>query len=201
MTIVILKGQEIEFQVNEGETLFDLLLAAQEKLWQDGRELDSVVVDGQMVDPLTDEKLKSIPAENLRVEISLTEARPEPTLETILPEAIGYLNILLGKLSGIAEAMRSGQLDQKAFTMFKDSLEGLSFILDLVQTIHDDSSCSSEIKDQIGKFSPELMEILKEINEAQESNDISMLSDLVEYEMPELAEQIRDIMEKFLETL
>jgi hypothetical protein len=200
MTTLIIDDQTIDFQTDKQDTVFDIIAIAQEQLWDESSEISSIKINQKQISPLTEENLKSINANDLVIEVTLTRNKQVPDLNTVLEHAVDYLKNLPAQLEKLAGEIRSED-PSSSFTSLKEFLESISLVLDLVKTVHEHPRCSKETQSHIQSFSPEVLEVLKEINESQSENDLILLSDLIEYELPEITGEIGDILNKFRETL
>ncbi|PIE89551.1 MAG: hypothetical protein CR997_10680 [Acidobacteria bacterium] len=192
------EGREVSVDAKQGSTLLDLLLTVQESQWKDNKNICEVVVDGEAINPLTEETLQAIVYENQKVEIELTDKRPAPSLKGTIAEAIQYLEGLPLALEKLAEQIRLSP-SASAFEELKQSLESMGFILTLLNLVKVDKHLSSAIKEQIESLLSEINDVLLELNEAQEKEDLTLLSDLIEYDMPDNVQKIVDIFRNFLE--
>ncbi len=196
--IMYVEGREVSVDAKQGSTLLDLLLTVQESQWKDNKNICEVVVDGEAINPLTEETLQAIVYENQKVEIELTDKRPAPSLKGTIAEAIQYLEGLPLALEKLAEQIRLSP-SASAFEELKQSLESMGFILTLLNLVKVDKHLSSAIKEQIESLLSEINDVLLELNEAQEKEDLTLLSDLIEYDMPDNVQKIVDIFRNFLE--
>ncbi|PIE02950.1 MAG: hypothetical protein CSA81_04375 [Acidobacteria bacterium] len=196
--MMYVEGREVSVDAEQGSTLLDLLLTVQESQWKDNKNICEVVVDGEAINPLTEETLQAIVYENQKVEIKLTDKKPAPSLKGTIAEAIQYLEGLPLALEKLAEQIRLSP-SASAFEELKQSLESMGFILTLLNLVKVDKHLSSAIKEQIESLLSEINDVLLELNEAQEKEDLTLLSDLIEYDMPDNVQKIVDIFRNFLE--
>jgi len=200
MTFIHFDGEKVEFQIEKGDTLLDVLLLGQDKVWGANRSILSIKVADEEVDPLTEEHLKTVLVEDKDIHLELSEPGEEPTLEKTIDEGIAYLSLLLENLEELAERIRNPEHAAVAQTDFKNTLEGLATILDLVKLIQGHPKCTADMQEQIESLVNEFLEILQESNESQEAGDPSMVGDLIEFEFTEMVEQLRDVLQIFRET-
>lgn len=189
MTTLTINGEERhEIIVHEGQSVLDVLLAAQEKYWGESSEITGLAVNGEALEVLTEENLSSIEAQDktIDVTISVIEARP---IGDTLTEAADYLSQLETGFGALAEAIRKDPKPE-AYKMLRDGLDGLSQMIGLVDNMLD-AEADSEKKSSFSEFIEVLKEKSEEMTSAQQNDDPTMIADILEYEFVESVQELR----------
>jgi len=193
MTTLIINGKDThEITTHEGQSLLDILLAAQEKYWGTETSILKLSIDGQAMVPIDEQTLSKAPAEAQTMEVWLEENK-ERTVNEIVTEAVQYLTHLEKGLEELASKIRL-EGDKKAYELLRDGLEGLSQVVSLFGLLQEKSARSDEQVKRFAGFIKDLEEKCTEMTEAQESHDPTLIADILEYELVESVGELREQM-------
>ncbi|MDJ0836983.1 MAG: hypothetical protein QNK37_10735 [Acidobacteriota bacterium] len=195
MTILIINGKEThDILTHEGQSVLDILLAAQDKYWGPETSIESMLVDGNAVEPLNEESLGAMPAGGKRIEIVLQTPEPRSLKET-LAEASAYLARLETGFEELSNRIRN-QGDTTAYTMLHDGMEGLSQIIGLFSVIQKTQTLPEDMAEDFKGLIESLSEKSEEMTDAQESRDPTLIADILEYEFVESVQELRGYLER-----
>ncbi len=196
MAALIINSERHEWQAGEYDSVLDIMLAAQEReLWNPGASIAKVVVDGEGVEPLDETTLRAIPGANAEIEITLVEEKERPLGETVT-EAGAYLEKLEEGLGQLAEKIRM-EAEPEHYKRLREGLEGLSAILDLIGLLRDRLEVDASLNEACQEYMRDLNDKLMELNDAQESQDPTLIADILEYELVEAIQELRPLLSRF----
>lgn len=190
VTLQIHDGDQHQIEVTEEHTLLDVLMHAQTNFWGDGRRLLQVAVDGDIVETLDEVTLRQIPAKQQTVTVWLDQDEMTRDIGDILGEAEVYLARLETGFAELAELFRA-QGGQQHHQMLSDAMVGLTTILQLVQTLFQTEGVPKALIADFGVFLGELNEKSRELNEAQEGEDMTLIADILEYEFVDVIQVLK----------
>lgn len=190
VTLQIHDGDQHQIEVTEEHTLLDVLMHAQTNFWSDGRRLLQVAVDGDIVQTLDEATLRQIPARQQTVTVWLEQNEMSRDIGEILEEADVYLARLESGFSELAELFRA-QGGQQHHQMLSDAMVGVTTILQLVQTLFQTKGVPRALITDFEAFLGELNEKSRELNEAQEGEDMTLIADILEYEFVDVIQMLK----------
>lgn len=193
-TLIVNDKDKFDVGTSNEESIFDVLLLAQEQHWDPNCAIEKLIVNGEAIEPLEESTLMAIPAFEANIQISLSLPAARPLIQTI-SEAIEYLDRLQPGFEDIASQIRD-QNSPAAYTEMKNGLDGLSTILQLVDHLCNMDSVPSSSKDEFKAFLDELGDKSKEMTDAQESADPTLIADILEYEFVDAAQDLKMYLEK-----
>lgn len=190
VTLQIHDGDQHQIEVTEEHTLLDVLMHAQTNFWSDGRRLLQVAVDGDIVQTLDEATLRQIPARQQTVTVWLEQNEMSRDIGEILEEADVYLARLESGFAELAELFRA-QGGQQHHQMLSDAMVGVTTILQLVQTLFQTKGVPRALITDFEAFLGELNEKSRELNEAQEGEDMTLIADILEYEFVDVIQMLK----------
>ena len=155
-----------------------------------GRLIVDILVDGQpATDALFDEEPEKLPKINeLRFTTADTASLVNETLET----AIDSIELLKADQQAGAEQIRSGDLEDSMQTLrsIMEGWQSMRDIVDQITQITNQELPIIQIGDQSGTdIVQSLSDALSEVRETLKNEDWSLLGDVIEYDLNELAEK------------
>ena len=84
-TLVVNNGDPIDMEAGDQDSVYDLLVRAQETHWDDTTFIDNLLVNGETVEKLDEATLKAIPAEDVHLEVTVS-VKPQRSEEDIIAE-------------------------------------------------------------------------------------------------------------------
>lgn len=199
MTSLIVNDQPpLELSTTEGMSLFDVLLAAQDA-WESTQIITRLEVNDEPVEPLEEATLMAIPAHQAAIRITLETSNPR-TIKDTLAEASAYLERLRIGFEDVAGRIRTGH-DAEAHTMLGDGLQGMAMLLELVDNLHQKESVTPEMREDFERFLEGVNDKTREMTDAQESGDPTLIADIVEYEFIDAVVDLQRFLAKAAERL
>ena len=193
-TLIVNEKETFDIQVKDDASVFDVLLAAQEKHWDPSCAINSLTINGEFIQPLNESSLMGIPAEGAEINISLSEPRNQ-SVKQVLADSVAYLKRLATGFEELSEKIRSGA-DKESYSMLFDGLEGLSTILELANALFNSEVIPEELRAQFLGFMGELKEKSQELTEAQEGGDPTLIADILEYEFSDSVKELEEYLTK-----
>ena len=183
-----INGQQVEVQIEDEQTIGDVLKSFESTCEENDAAVIGITVDGkQITAELFDEEASKPLGKNTKFEFSIV------TINEI-KEAFAKLSELFDQLAaqmeGVPVALQSGKNKEVSASIksLADSIDQFCHIATLASLFPDTFSAASvniNFKDFFADFSP----ILKDFEDALQNNDTVMLGDLSEYEIcPRLKE-------------
>ncbi len=198
MTILIINGVEKhEIVTQENQTIFDVLMAAQEKYWTSDSVINSLQIDGEKLETLEEETLKAMSAADKRIEIEIHDESPRTLTET-LTEARAYLDKLEKGFEEVSAQIRL-KGDSNSYVMLRDGLEGLSQIIELFNALPGQFTLPPDFVSEFTTFIESLNEKCEEMTDAQVNQDPTLIADILEYEFIETVSELRDFLDRIIE--
>ncbi|CAM2067775.1 hypothetical protein SCOR_20505 [Sulfidibacter corallicola] len=197
-TIVIDGGEHIEVESSESDSVFDILLKAQKDGWSPTQTIGRVSVGERYIEPLNEEALKAVTAEGGVIGVWLVQEEPSRSVSQIISDSGEYLQRLESGFQELSEKIRV-QGNPGDHQSLSDGVSGLRTILELFGTFLQQDNLPAELREEFTGFLEELNEKSRELNEAQESGDMTMIADILEYEFVEAIQQLRTFLEKMSE--
>ena len=196
MPKIMVNGSWQNLEEQEYPSIYDILIAAQGKLWDEGMAIQTVVLDGYELPELDEPTLKTIPWEDQTVEVSTIPAKTHVNEEEILDQAMLYCQRLSSGLNQLAETIRLN-CDSQAFAALKDGLEGIATLLDLLDYFRNKPEIADTDKSQLDLLVDQIKEAAQEMKSAQESEDFILIADMLEYEFSPAIEQLAEVFSRF----
>lgn len=198
-----INDQKIE--IKEGLNKFQELIqwVEQELLQEDGKVLTQIKVNGTEIDEYTEEEIKEAPLSSID-SVEVQAETPQNLVlqglldaDSMLPEILSNLDVCIEKVQN--------QEKEEAVAAFVKVTDGLSWF----STIY--SGAASVFQEKIVALqldthefvlnSSRLNEILNDILDAYNSQDNVAFADLLEFELKEILESLRDCVKDFREKL
>jgi len=198
-----INDQKIE--IKEGLNKFQELIqwVEQELLQKDGKVLTQIKVNGTEIDEYTEEEIKEAPLSSID-SVEVQAETPQNLVlqglldaDSMLPEILSNLDVCIEKVQN--------QEKEEAVAAFVKVTDGLSWF----STIY--SGAASVFQEKIVALqldthefvlnSSRLNEILNDILDAYNSQDNVAFADLLEFELKEILESLRDCVKDFREKL
>lgn len=191
---VYIDNQKIDVQLEEKDSLDTVIKTVENFLKNGGRVIVEIRVDGQDMGDIESKEIASIE----EVEFFTKSAR------IIALEAIQEMNEYMERLkSGVivlVEEINNGDDQQKISKITLDAINGLEWIYNIFDSIENVSGINYG---EIGFQKPfdKFQDILRDILESLEDKDSMLLADLMEYEIPDIIDEIREYLPKIYEYL
>lgn len=191
---VYIDNQKIDVQMEAKDSLDTVIKTVENFLKNSGRVIVEIRVDGQDMGEIQSKDISSIED----VEFFTKSAR------IIALEAIQEMNEYSERLkSGVkvlVEEINSGEDQQKISKMTLDAINGLEWIYNIFFSIENISGINYG---EIGFQKPfdRFQDILRDILESLEDKDNMLLADLMEYEIPDSIDEIREHLPKIYDYL
>ncbi|CAM2006956.1 hypothetical protein [Acanthopleuribacter pedis] len=194
LTLQVFGGDQHQMDVTEENTLLDVLMHAQAHVWGESQRLTKIEIDGEVLETLDEAALIAIPARDQTVTVWLEKNEMTQDIGQLIEEAAAYLNRLESGFAELAELFR-GQGTKQQFQMMTDAMVGLTTILELVQTLFSNEGVPDELVEAFKAFLGELNEKSLELTEAQESEDLTLIADILEYEFVDVIQLLKQHLE------
>lgn len=196
--LIINKTNRHEIEAEEHESLLKVLLKAQNELWGPEVAIDSILVNGERVENLSEETLSAIPAGSATLELTLINNARD--IGETIAEGREYLQKLEKGFMELSVKIRT-ENDPKSYTVLKDAMAGLLTMIDLFSVLRDNEDIPSDLTNQFNTFIEELNDKSRELNDAQENQDPILIADILEYEFVEVAQRLQDFLDEFSDYL
>lgn len=195
VTLIINGGEPMELEAEPSHTVLDLLLSGQDQMWGEERVVDTLIIDGESIPEIEEELLQNIPVDGKKVEITLVQA-PQRTLAETLAEAAEYLTRLEKGFGEVAGRIRL-EGDPEAYKLLGEGTSGLSSMVEMFDALSNQEGVPEALQKEFKEFLTSLNEKSQELNDAQESQDPTLIADIIEYEMVEAVVEMGDLLKRF----
>ena len=184
-----INGQQVEVQLEDEQTVGDVLKSFESTCEENDAAVIGIAVDSkQITAELFDEEAAKPLGSNTKFEFSIVTKND---IKASFEKLSELFNELAAQMEGVPVALQSGKNAEVSESIKKlaDSIEQFCHVATLASLFPDTFSTSSlngiSFKDFFAEFSP----ILKDFEDALQNNDTVMLGDLSEYEIcPRLKE-------------
>lgn len=184
-----INGQQVEVQLEDEQTVGDVLKSFESTCEENDAAVIGITVDSkQITAELFDEEAAKPLGSNTKFEFSIVTKND---IKASFEKLSELFNELAAQMEGVPVALQSGKNAEVSESIKKlaDSIEQFCHVATLASLFPDTFSTSSlngiSFKDFFAEFSP----ILKDFEDALQNNDTVMLGDLSEYEIcPRLKE-------------
>ncbi len=184
-----INGQQVEVQLEDEQTVGDVLKSFERTCEENDAAVIGIAVDSkQITAELFDEEAAKPLGSNTKFEFSIVTKND---IKASFEKLSELFNELAAQMEGVPVALQSGKNAEvsESIKRLADSIEQFCHVATLASLFPDTFSTSSlngiSFKDFFAEFSP----ILKDFEDALQNNDTVMLGDLSEYEIcPRLKE-------------
>lgn len=184
-----INGQQVEVQLEDEQTVGDVLKSFESTCEENDAAVIGIAVDSkQITAELFDEEAAKPLGSNTKFEFSIVTKND---IKASFEKLSELFNELAAQMEGVPVALQSGKNAEVSESIKKlaDSIEQFCHVATLASLFPDTFSTNSlngiSFKDFFAEFSP----ILKDFEDALQNNDTVMLGDLSEYEIcPRLKE-------------
>ena len=184
-----INGQQVEVQLEDEQTVGDVLKSFESTCEENDAAVIGIAVDSkQITAELFDEEAAKPLGSNTKFEFSIVTKND---IKASFEKLSELFNELAAQMEGVPVALQSGKNTEvsESIKRLADSIEQFCHVATLASLFPDTFSTSSlngiSFKDFFAEFSP----ILKDFEDALQNNDTVMLGDLSEYEIcPRLKE-------------
>ena len=184
-----INGQQVEVQLEDEQTVGDVLKSFESTCEENDAAVIGIAVDSkQITAELFDEEAAKPLGSNTKFEFSIVTKND---IKASFEKLSELFNELAAQMEGVPVALQSGKNAEvsESIKRLADSIEQFCHVATLASLFPDTFSTSSlngiSFKDFFAEFSP----ILKDFEDALQNNDTVMLGDLSEYEIcPRLKE-------------
>ena len=184
-----INGQQVEVQLEDEQTVGDVLKSFESTCEENDAAVIGIAVDSkQITAELFDEEAAKPLGSNTKFEFSIVTKND---IKASFEKLSELFNELAAQMEGVPVALQSGKNAEvsESIKRLADSIEQFCHVATLASLFPDTFSTSSlngiSLKDFFAEFSP----ILKDFEDALQNNDTVMLGDLSEYEIcPRLKE-------------
>ncbi len=166
------------------ETLADAILAVEQDAEKEGMVVCEVAINNKSLSEEEEERLKPSPFSDVE-NFSAKMSRPEDLVAGAKSSVTEYIERLKSASVLAAEKFRTEDL-QTAHQMFGDVIEATRCTLELLSNIKKVENQTSEEESKAwDQAEYDFLKLTQEILDAYEKNDLFLVSDLLEYEIPE----------------
>lgn len=184
-----INGQQVEVQLEDEQTVGDVLKSFESTCEENDAAVIGIAVDSkQITAELFDEEAAKPLGSNTKFEFSIVTKND---IKASFEKLSELFNELAAQMEGVPVALQSGKNAEvsESIKRLADSIEQFCHVATLASLFPETFSTSSlngiSFKDFFAEFSP----ILKDFEDALQNNDTVMLGDLSEYEIcPRLKE-------------
>ena len=184
-----INGQQVEVQLEDEQTVGDVLKSFESTCEENDAAVIGIAVDSkQITAELFDEEAAKPLGSNTKFEFSIVTKND---IKASFEKLSELFNELAAQMEGVPVALQSGKNAEvsESIKRLADSIEQFCHVATLASPFPETFSTSSlngiSFKDFFAEFSP----ILKDFEDALQNNDTVMLGDLSEYEIcPRLKE-------------
>ena len=190
---IYIDNSKLDFQIEIDDTLDTIVKSVEEFAKNNGRVVVEVKVDGKDLGELENKGIATI--EDIEF---FTKSGRIIALEAI-QEMNGYIESLKNGSKQLVDEINNGD-GGKISQMTLDAIDGLEWIYNILYSIENISTINyTEIGFQ--KTFDKYQDIIREILESLEDKDEMLLADLMEYEIPDIVEEIKEFLPKIYDML
>ena len=190
---IYIDNSKLDFQIEIDDTLDTIVKSVEEFAKNNGRVVVEVKVDGKDLGELENKGIATI--EDIEF---FTKSGRIIALEAI-QEMNAYIERLKNGSKQLVDEINNGD-GGKISQMTLDAIDGLEWIYNILYSIENISTINyTEIGFQ--KTFDKYQDIIRDILESLEDKDEMLLADLMEYEIPDIVEEIKEFLPKIYEFL
>lgn len=190
---IYIDNSKLDFQIEIDDTLDTIVKSVEEFAKNNGRVVVEVKVDGKDLGELENKGIATI--EDIEF---FTKSGRIIALEAI-QEMNGYIERLKNGSKQLVDEINNGD-GGKISQMTLDAIDGLEWIYNILYSIENISTINyTEIGFQ--KTFDKYQDIIRDILESLEDKDEMLLADLMEYEIPDIVEEIKEFLPKIYDML
>lgn len=190
---IYIDNSKLDFQIEIDDTLDTIVKSVEEFAKNNGRVVVEVKVDGKDLGELENKGIATI--EDIEF---FTKSGRIIALEAI-QEMNAYIERLKNGSKQLVDEINNGD-SGKISQMTLDAIDGLEWIYNILYSIENISTINyGEIGFQ--KTFDKYQDIIREILESLEDRDEMLLADLMEYEIPDIVEEIKEFLPKIYDML
>ncbi|MCB0393768.1 MAG: hypothetical protein KDD25_04385 [Bdellovibrionales bacterium] len=188
--------EELKALFGEAHTLGETIKCIESHLQKRGEVLCEVTVNSLLLSEKDEERLNKTEMREVD-EIAIRSSRPESLVEGAAKSAIEYISRLKEASIKTADFFRGEELE-RAHRMFGDLIGAIQNTIELI-----DSLRKVNFQKGIGDFKKaddvgaDFLALTQEILNAYESNDLFLVSDLLEYELPNKLDLWTEVLSTF----
>ena len=183
-----INGQQVEVQIEDEQTIGDVLKSFETTCEENDAAVIGIKVDGkQITAELFDEEASKPLTQNTKFEFSIVTINEIKDAFIKLSELFEQLSV---QMEGVPVALQSGKNKEVSASIksLADSIDQFCHIATLASLFPETFSADS-VKINFNEFFADFSPILKDFEDALQNNDTVMLGDLSEYEIcPRLKE-------------
>jgi len=190
---IYIDNSKLDFQIEIDDTLDTIVKSVEEFAKNNGRVVVEVKVDGKDLGELENKGIATI--EDIEF---FTKSGRIIALEAI-QEMNAYIERLKNGSKQLVDEINNGD-SGKISQMTLDAIDGLEWIYNILYSIENISTINyGEIGFQ--KTFDKYQDIIRDILESLEDRDEMLLADLMEYEIPDIVEEIKEFLPKIYDML
>ena len=190
---IYIDNSKLDFQIEIDDTLDTIVKSVEEFAKNNGRVVVEVKVDGKDLGELENKGIATI--EDIEF---FTKSGRIIALEAI-QEMNAYIERLKNGSKQLVDEINNGD-GGKISQMTLDAIDGLEWIYNILYSIENISTINyTEIGFQ--KTFDKYQDIIRDILESLEDKDEMLLADLMEYEIPDIVEEIKEFLPKIYDML
>lgn len=198
-----INDQKIE--IKDGLNKFQELIqwVEQELLQKDGKVLTQIKVNGTEIDEQTEQEIKEAPLSSID-SVEVQAETPQNLVLQGLMDADAMLPEILSNLDVCIEKVQNQEQEQavEAFVKVTDGLSWFSTIYSGAASVFQEKIVAMQLDThEFVMNSSRLNEILNDILDAYNSQDNVAFADLLEFELKETLESLRDCVKDFRDKL
>ena len=183
-----INGQQVEVQIEDEQTIGDVLKSFESTCEENDAAVIGIKVDGkQITAELFDEEASKPLTQNTKFEFSIVTINEIKDAFIKLSDLFEQLSV---QMEGVPVALQSGKNKEVSASIksLADSIDQFCHIATLASLFPETFSADS-VKINFNEFFADFSPILKDFEDALQNNDTVMLGDLSEYEIcPRLKE-------------
>ena len=190
---IYIDNSKLDFQIEIDDTLDTIVKSVEEFAKNNGRVVVEVKVDGKDLGELENKGIATI--EDIEF---FTKSGRIIALEAI-QEMNAYIERLKNGSKQLVDEINNGD-GGKISQMTLDAIDGLEWIYNILYSIENISTINY-IEIGFQKTFDKYQDIIRDILESLEDKDEMLLADLMEYEIPDIVEEIKEFLPKIYDML
>ncbi len=188
--MIIIDGQQTDFNVNNFSNLEDLLVKVMEGQNLEQRIVTDVLVNEESYSEIYQHQAQDVDTSDIeKVEIKTMDS--VSMAMNITRELYKVVTLMNKGGSEVADLFRKGEED-RALEMYQDLLSVVRDFMNTVTVLKQDFQLTSQ--EELDKGIEKLSELFSEMIQVQEKNDWTLLADLLEYEFLPLVDTWKKIV-------
>jgi uncharacterized pyridoxamine 5'-phosphate oxidase family protein len=185
MVQIEINGNKIQHNLANNKNMYELLPIIKKTYLNENEQIMEIFINETKVLPKNKENLYGLPLDEVQV-VSLSTSRDKSLILETIDSLPRYIDNLVEKTMLAVSFYNKEQIDL-GHSVFEDIIENLDVYIQLISQIHQTLTIESDIKldsqSTVKQLEIHLLSVLKALMQAQQKNDLIMLTDLLEYEL------------------